>query len=769
MSRLLRVNKATCAATLPFLYSECFSLKMHEHRPRSQKSTFTTMSQLVRILLQQISLRDQIPQVSHLAHRRIPGLLQIAYFPQDHQGGHRATADQPTPVFEYGRFIRKIVLDQDLKPYTFDFHSNPHIMEYAATHQLYNKYTEEGLISGTPDDLRYDTLVGALAMDIKRQLTWTLCQVYSESVQELSIPSTNLERYTTHIDRFRSLSKVIFTLEKIIRFSDSLDRGPSQRYTEQEWERNHLFRSMVHFVQMHTVVHSGVLRHVVLPDSYHIPGIPHYPVDDIKFEMLTLLPPPQAPRTITNHNWCEIVARLPDVNLNHVESICLQHFGGTVSAEKTLELLSRRPPLLPRCRALKHLEMESLGPNMFHWAVLEKERQQESVVDQHGGSSQNEHQSDPVPLRTIKLIHRTPSEPVQVLNDAAFAFSDSLEVLNVRDYWDTQRAASTDLGTAPVVVHGRDWTLRHLRDLHFMTFYSQLHFDMDALHRFYALERLHLGDMITTYNHRDLRSWPSVSLPCLKGLVLHGSPALFFNTGSLHRSSSLKQLHLSMSDLNGLYYIPSHDDLECDEADSQDSLDSSDTLIGDRPQLTWDWDLAELRELDLRAVFAFTFDFQWLQHLPNIQSVILNSDSTDGILHVRRIKMQDLLKRPDQPYRGPDALDQYFASPKLKQIVLHGHWKISAKVLKVLCLAVAPNLHEIHLGANCAGHSLQDWVTVSRKMHCVEQLRSDRQFADHEIQASGLISSIGPQKKYINKRLVEHILSGEKFLDVLDL
>jgi hypothetical protein len=46
---------------------------------------------------------------------------------------------QPTPVFKYRRFIRKIVIDQDLKPYTFDFHHKPHIMEYAATHQLYKK------------------------------------------------------------------------------------------------------------------------------------------------------------------------------------------------------------------------------------------------------------------------------------------------------------------------------------------------------------------------------------------------------------------------------------------------------------------------------------------------------------------------------------------------------------------------------------------------------------------------------------------------------
>ena len=105
----------------------------------------------------------------------------------------------------------------------------------------------------------------------------------------------------------------------------------------------------------------------------------------------------------------------------------------------------------------------------------------------------------------------------------------------------------------------------------------------------------------------------------------------------------------------------------------------------------------------------------------------------------------------------------------LKQIVLHGHWNISAQVLKVLCLVMAPNLHEIHFGANCTGHSLQDWVTVSREMPHVKQLRSDRQFADHEIQALGLIPSIGPQKKYIKQTTCGVHPFRRKFLDVLDL
>ncbi|KAK3821497.1 MAG: hypothetical protein J3Q66DRAFT_426719 [Benniella sp.] len=43
----------------------------------------------------------------------------------------------------------------------------------------------------------------------------------------------------------------------------------------------------------------------------------------------------------------------------------------------------------------------------------------------------------------------------------------------------------------------------------------------------------------------------------------------------------------------------------------------------------WDLNLPKLRKLNLAAVFAFTFDFQWLQQLPNLQTLQLSTVSSD--------------------------------------------------------------------------------------------------------------------------------------------
>jgi hypothetical protein len=731
--------------------------------------------------LWQIRPQDQVPgllQVAYLWHDQVIGLLQFHFplldwipaltqvaHPSPTQGELGTTVRQPTPVFGYGSFIRKIVLDQDLA-HVFDIHRHPQVMEYAASHQLYEKYRADGLISGTVNGLNYDELVHSLGMDARRLLTWTLCQARPARIEELSISSMGIKRYMDCLDQFKSLSKIIFTLGRVVRSEDSLmnARQRDEDLIKQENERHLLFRAMVHLVKRHTFIHKNVLQQVVLPDPYPIPGKPRYPIEDIKSEIDALLQPTSRLQTIHGHEWHKLVAQLSNTHLGDVESIKLGRLREIVHAEKALAVLSSQPLFLPRCRSLKHLEIETLGPDMFHWAVLEKNQQQDAE-HQHESTVGSKNL---VPLRSVGIIHKTPTQPVQELDDMAFAFSDTLEELIVRENSDAKMPISTDLGTTPQVLHGKDWTLPRLRILDFQVLYSQLHFDMDALQRFSALETLCLADKISTYNRCDSRSWPSVNLPHLKNLTLVGSPALSFNMDSLYRSPSLKHLRLRMSGLNNRYYIPPSEDLECEEEGSQGSPE---TALGKKLQLRWDWHLLKLRELDLKAEFALKFDFQWLQYLPNLRSLYLNTSSTAGKLHTRCLALKGLSKASQQERQDDEQNTscQYFVSPELHQIVLHGHWNICAEVLKILCLVVAPNLHKIHLSANCVGHSLWEWVTLSRKMDRVEQLCSDRQFPDDEIQELGLVPSTDSQKKYTDKRVVELTLSGEKYLDVLDL
>jgi hypothetical protein len=81
MSRLLCVSRNICAATLPFLYGDCFNFNMHKSR-NYEENPFVI--QLMRTLLRQVHPRD-----------RIPSLLQVAYLSQD------APDDLLSPVFEW--------------------------------------------------------------------------------------------------------------------------------------------------------------------------------------------------------------------------------------------------------------------------------------------------------------------------------------------------------------------------------------------------------------------------------------------------------------------------------------------------------------------------------------------------------------------------------------------------------------------------------------------------------------------------------------------
>ncbi|KAF9360967.1 hypothetical protein BGX34_007381 [Mortierella sp. NVP85] len=776
MARLLCVNRTICAAVLPFLYGDCLNITMHNHRPRFKKTTSVTISQLIRTLLNQTHPQDQIPEI-----------LRVAYLSQN-QDDLQSTAEQPTPVFKYGRFIRKMVPHGDLRRYLLDVRRNPRVMDYATAHRLYDKYFTEGLIIDNRDYNRDTNLVSALQIDIYRQLIWTLCQGNRDSIEELSIPLRDIERYIDHADQFKSLSKVIFTVQKIAEPLYDLPYFSQEEFDRSSYEledrRDRLFLAMVQFVKQHNSVHQNLLRQVFVPDSYDLPETSRYSTDSVWSEILSLLPPLHNPRVINRDNLCRLAARLSDTNLSHVESIILNHLGWATNEEKTLtELGNIQPPFLSRCRALKHLEMRTLGPDMFQWAVLEK-KQQDAEQQQQGivGRQSSSWQHDLVRLRSVIITHKAALKPVEELNDIAFAFGDSLEELSARVKWGQMGIASNDLGSSSRVVYGRNWNLPRLRILDLEERCLELHFDLDSLQRCRNLQHLRLTDKVTTYNHRDVRSWSSVNLPHLKSLNLVGSPALFFNMDSLHHSPCLEVLNLETTTSGIAWYIPPPEDLEREDVDDlldtithhsglhgTPSLSQGPYSIVRRSRYTWDWHLPCLSNLDLKAVFAYKFEFQWLQYLPNLHSLHLNTSSTYHGLHERSVTLEDLQRRPQQQEdedEGQSSSDRYFSLPKIESFNISGHWMIDSKVLEVLCLIVAPNLREICFGVDCAGHTVQEWVTLARKMPRLEHSTLERRFTDNEIKKAELLSFHGLRVKYGSKKLLKYTISGRQFWDL---
>ncbi|KAK3821565.1 MAG: hypothetical protein J3Q66DRAFT_398586 [Benniella sp.] len=788
MARLLRVNKAICAATLPFLYEDCFVRRMRAHQ-HSVKSYDLSLAQLIRTLLRQVH-----PQ------SRIPELLKITFLSQDDQVGVGSTQEPSlppptttTPAFKYGYFLRMVRIYYQLGDWMVGFIcNNSPLMDYAATNQIYEKHVNEGyIVKFIHDECRDKALGRVLEMDIYQQLTWTLCQDHPETIESLIIPLKDIQRYIDHIHHFTSLSNVTFSVRETGRYRYGVPiYGPNLYEIEQE-ERDRLFGGMLEFVRQHTSIHKNVLRNIEAPPSTELDGTDQHSRLDVYFTILSLSPPFQNVRSICT-NWIELLARHTDTNLNCMESINAMTRGGDWEAEDESKLLSKYPPLLPRCRVLKHLSTKTLGPDMFQWAVLEKreketERHQEGILGRHLCSWQQKHHTRGlVPLQSIRMYHNREPPLVQELNDIGFAFGDSLEELYVDDgIWRDDDIFVDQTAASRVVLHGQGWNLPRLRTLSLEMFDLKLHFDMDALQRSRALESLTMHDDMVTYRHRDIRSWSVVHLPQLKKLDLQGSPAIHFNMGSLHHSPCLEELNLRMAIISPYqgdrhYRMPSPEELEREDSDTEgiDSHEPSGILgsnqgylpIGRRPRYTWDWHLPNLKKLNLAAVFAFMFDFQWLQYLPNLQTLYLGTSSSTNSLHERHITLKDLSKKEQQQELEEDGSretlsDRYISLPKLESIELDGPWIFEEKVLEILFLTVAPNMHWISFGSDCTGYILEECIILSRKMLQMEKVYLDMRLARDEIQRTGLVSWDSLQDEQRKKRRVTFYLDGGMFYD----
>ncbi|KAF9350080.1 hypothetical protein BGX34_001423 [Mortierella sp. NVP85] len=788
LARLLRVNKTMCNATLPFLYKNCFDVRMHGNRPRSEKPATLSMVQLIRTLLQ------QLPQ--HQDQSQVSDLLKIAYLRQS--ADERAMAIPPCkPTIQHSRYVREIVYPQGgTNPFrNEDIRKNTHITGYVLSKGLQTKYHAEGL----PSDIYpppKGTFLNGLANDLRRQFTWILCQAHPERISALSVPLSDIARYIDHIDRFKSLSKVIFIIDKTIHIPRELAKTPyikeedrEQRERELNAVRDQAIKDMVEFVDRHVATHPGVLQQALCPcpDTHGFSDIEADLIGNIQLNIPNAPSPPRF-HLIDDNNWCEFASQHSKASFQHAESIRLPKTTGLTHGDAILKDPYRRyghqqastdhtdhyvpDGFLKSCRALRDLEIETLGRDMFQWAVHERES--------YEGQSSQPKPKALVPLRSVKITYGEPTSSVQELDDIAFGFSTSLERMAARLEWlDTSGTKTTTPGPLPQVTLGKNWSLPRLRELCLSLRCAPTQFcmDLDALQRSGALEWLELRDNTRSYNHQDIRSWPLIRFPHLKTLKLLGWPALCFNMDSLHHSADLEFLHLGMEEEQGQqFFIPLPTVLQgqtpgASRLTSQDTLgiQSTNEETGPTPASlstgmqalwTWDWALPSLRDLKLDAVFAFRFDFQWLQKLPNLLSIALNIESSMKGIHSRTVTMKDLERKQPQDEKYRDS-ERYIRLPKLQSITLKGEWHLDVQVLEILCLVVAPKLENIHLGVSCTGFSLQEWVGLSRRVPHLQNSRWERLTLPREIHQLGLKSIQDvPEVDHVDGRLWPWLKSG---------
>jgi hypothetical protein len=233
--------------------------------------------------------------------------------------------------------------------------------------------------------------------------------------------------------------------------------------------------------------------------------------------------------------------------------------------------------------------------------------------------------------------------------------------------------------------------------------------------------------------------------------------------------------------------MPPPEDLEWEDSGNQGSMDPTTDdygsfgapgtsqgyhSIGTRPRFTWNWYLPKLCKLYLKAVFAFRFDFQWLQQLQNLQHMHLDTRSDDKV-HERHITLKDLLRgQPERPHdengSGQNLSGQYVNLPKLESIKFDGQWVFEEKVLETLCFVVAPNLRNVDLERDCAGYTLQEWMALSRRMPRMEKMCLNLPLSFMEVREIGLIPKLKLPARDRDKKLLEYSLYSGSFYDVLE-
>ncbi|KAG0013696.1 hypothetical protein BGZ82_002057 [Podila clonocystis] len=134
-------------------------------------------------------------------------------------------------------------------------------------------------------------------------------------------------------------------------------------------------------------------------------------------------------------------------------------------------------------------------------------------------------------------------------------------------------------------------------------------------------------DYLREYDPLAIEDGQPAALPRLRGLELYGHSALQFHPDTLHTTSNLEALALTMSSLNDEadHFIPEAGDMMTLHPSS---IGMSSTTTLQRPIWTWDWYLPRIMAIELSATCAYTFQFKVLIRCPNIAKISLTISSS---------------------------------------------------------------------------------------------------------------------------------------------
>ncbi|KAK5821512.1 hypothetical protein F5H01DRAFT_403373, partial [Linnemannia elongata] len=582
LNTLLRVNKHLCDITLPYLYADPFTLAASKFDDDHDSISYKTIRKLLTPLI-----RTLLASADPLC---LTDLLRNAYW--DSVEDETAFLKQKSGInyIHYLRHFYPPSVNHALFHNWKAFKQNTRLVNYVQDQGLEKQFRAQELsIENNPYEDSASVIVRYLAIMLRAQLTWAICSPIFEQIQSLTVPLSDLQRYSGEMHRLRSLQRINFKQDQKLDYSGFLTQQlrleKPEVLAQRRQQKEDLMEGMVEFVRIHTQRFPYVLLQADCPQENTWHGSHQIAPQTYIEQLNSYLPSLICPTFLDTTNWSQFIAKIETTDLTRVQTVEPPR-GDPIQWLERLrgQCVLYDRSFLQRCRELKKIDMISLGPNLFAWAPREKQERQEYYARQRtrsleaaaagntGSPTSSSAQkfsllSEPAPLPP------PPPPPPQLLEevilrcyweglgteieDVAVSFPETLTKIVVQG--PRAQFAVPDHGAMPEPrAIGETWLepLPRLKKLAIFKLEETFRMAPLLLSRCPALEELRIQDKATVYNCDQVlafgvpRQYPapfSLSEPGtsrLKSIDLRGWSALCFHPETLRNTPELESLVL---------------------------------------------------------------------------------------------------------------------------------------------------------------------------------------------------------------------------------